>query len=353
MTAHNQKVLIISVSGIGNTILQSPLINALLNDQRYIIDVLFRDPIVQSIFQNDERIHAQFVLPKGSFNTFQFLSNLRRNHYDYSVTCFPSNRIWFHLLAFLIGAKKRVIHSYTIAKIRTLSFLSNIKISSSNDIHDVEQNLNLLEAFDLDPAKASKVLIFSTSPSNDEFANQFIKRNHLTDKKLVGIHPGSKYSERYKRWPQSNFVELINSLNTDGMNCLIFAGPDEIDYTKDIYNRLADQRKNILVIETKLNNIGSMIAQCHSFLSTDSGLGHIAIAKNIRTLAIIGPTNPIRIAPYGNKGEVISVNVKWSPCIGYPFTQTHSRIRCPYQFKCLNDLTVNMVYSKFKKMLSI
>jgi len=346
------RLIIISVSGIGNTILQSPLINALLNQQQFTIDVLFKDRTVQSVFQSDDRINEQFVLPKGLINTCLFLLNLRNNQYEYSLVCFPSNQFWFHLLTFLIGAKKRVIHAYKIATVRTLSFLSNVKIPSSDELHDVDQNLNLLKAFNLSPEKANKTLLFSTLPRNDQYADDFIKNNNLINKTLIGLHPGSKYSERYRRWPQSNFVHLMNSLNADGMECLLFAGPDEIEMTQDIYSKLANHSKSFLVIESDLNNIGSLIAKCHSFLSTDSGLGHIAIAKNIKTIAIFGPANKTRTAPFGEKGEVITLDLECSPCMGYPFTQTHSRIRCPYQFKCLNELTVDTVYRRIKSIIT-
>ncbi len=199
---------------------------------------------------------------------------------------------------------------------------------------------------------ASKKLLFSASKENDLFADQFIAGKNLKNIKLIGIHPGCKYSQRHKRWPKNKFIELINRLNDDGVHCLLFAGPDEMEHTNEIYQSLHGQPQNTLITESNLNNIGSLISKCLAFVSTDSGLGHIAIAKNVNTLAIFGPANKVRTAPYGEKGGVITLNTECSPCMGYPFTKTHSKIRCPFQFKCLNDMTVQMVYSRVKEIIS-
>ena len=180
----------------------------------------------------------------------------------------------------------------------------------------------------------------------------FLEKNHISDKTIVGIHAGSKLSGTHKRWLANNFAGLIDLLNKNGLYCLLFSGPEEKTITEEIYTQLNDKNMTFIVKEDNLNNVGALIKKCGVFLNTDSGLGHIAPALHVKTYTIIGPARASRTAPYGEYGNYISLNLECSPCLKYPFQATHSRIQCPYKLKCLNDLSVEAVFSKIMTGLS-
>ena len=339
-----QKVLVISVSGIGNTILQSPLINALLQQAHLHVDVLFANTASQSVYQNDRRIKHTYLLANRLRERIQLIKDLRANQYDYSIACFPSNRMEFHLLAFFVGAKNRISHSYNVAWLKTLSFLSNMQIPADERLNDVKQNLNLLQCLGIQSAQDT--VTFSTSTVNTEHAQEFLRRQHFENKNLIGIHPGCKTSEKYRRWPEEKFVELVNLLNQDEKCCLLFAGPDEGDLVINIYHKVDCREKNLIVSGMNVNDVAAIIRHCQQFLSTDSGLGHIAITQDVETYAIFGPAMASRTAPYGKKGHVITANVECCNTYKYPFGATHSRINCPYDFQCLRELSADTVYQQ-------
>ena len=166
------------------------------------------------------------------------------------------------------------------------------------------------------------------------------------NKNRIGIHPGCKSSEKYRRWSEEKFVELINLLNNDGKCCLLFAGPDERDVVTHIYNKVDCREKNLIVADMNLNDVAAVIRCCGQFLSTDSGLGHIAVTQDVETYAIFGPAMASRTAPYGEKGHVITADVQCCNTYKYPFGATHSRINCPYDFRCLKELSVHTVYQQ-------
>jgi ADP-heptose:LPS heptosyltransferase len=284
-----KRILVISLSGIGNTILFTPFLNCLRSHYSEIeIDFLTLNQAMTEVVSGSNLANNIFVLSTPPFRILETLWQLRKKHYDYSVTAFPSNKWQFNVLAFLIGAKNRVTHKYKRCQLRTF---------------------------------------------------------------LVGIHPGCNKENDYRRWPKEYFVELINDLVTQGRKILLFSGPDEIEETAWIYNNINDKDKIFFVKEKSLKNVGTLIARCKIFICTDSALGHIAAVLRVETLAIFGPAQASRTRPYGKYGHYIFLNLPCSPCLKYPFRSTSSKIKCKGNFECLKEIKVEDVIDKINKIL--
>src|SRR5690606_17250478 len=91
----------------------------------------------------DEVIHFDFM-KEGLFRSLRFLAGLR-NRYDASITLYPSNRREYNLIAFLIGARRRVAVAYRRMGRRGLSFLNNVTVPENDALHNVEENVKLVE----------------------------------------------------------------------------------------------------------------------------------------------------------------------------------------------------------------
>ncbi|MEY2933857.1 MAG: hypothetical protein RL033_4606 [Pseudomonadota bacterium] len=344
--------LILSVSGIGNTILQSPFITALLDRSDLAVDILFGNRGMAQVFALDGRIREKLVLPSGAREKAALVRHLRAQRYDYSFACFPSNRREFHLLPFLAGVRTRVCHEYAVGRLSTLSFLSNYKIKTDAALHDVDQNLSLVRALGMDPQSLSRDLVFQVAPEASQFARSFLRERGLDASKVIGIHAGCKKTESYRRWPSAKFVELIGRFNDSGRRCMLFAGPDELEETRAILAALPEGRGNVLVEGIPLGQVAELIHLCQGFLSTDSGLGHVARAMDVPTLAIFGPAQWSRTAPYGKRGAHIALELACSPCMKYPFEATHSRINCPYEYRCLRELSAQAVFDRLERLIA-
>ncbi|MEY4547853.1 MAG: hypothetical protein RL685_4048 [Pseudomonadota bacterium] len=345
-------VLILSVSGIGNTILQSPFIAALLARADLAVDILFGNRGMAQVFALDQRIREKYVLPGSVREKLDLVRRLRTQSYDYSFACFPSNRREFHLLPFLAGVRTRVCHEYDVGQLQTLSFLSNCKVATDVALHDVDQNLNLVRALGMAPESLSRELVFQVEAGASEFAEEFLGNRGLNATPLIGIHAGCKRSESYRRWPSAQFVELIGRFNDTGRRCLLFAGPDELEETRAILAALPESAGNIIVEGVPLGQVAELIHCCQGFLSTDSGLGHVARAMGVPTLAIFGPAQWSRTAPYGARGAHIALQLACSPCMKYPFEATHSRIDCPYEYRCLRELSAPAVFERLERLMA-
>jgi len=77
---------------------------------------------------------------------------------------------------------------------------------------------------------------------------------------------------------------------------------------------------------------------------------HIAAALGLKVVAIIGPTNQKYIYPWKTEHQIVSLNLDCSPCFFYsprPLICT----RTDLQFKCIKELSFDMVYASVVKYL--
>lgn len=345
--SNKNRILFFSGSGIGNTILQTPTINMLLEKPDFKVDILFRTKAMSTVYKFDSRVNKTLVLPQGRKNRKTFLKSFR-GKYDSIVTLFPSNRPNYNKFPFRIGAPNRIIHGYPTNRFKTRSFLSNIKIDIDESLHDVYQNLNLLQPFNISIPEKPKVT-FSTSTINKKYADDFLKSYKIKDKRIIGIHPGCNEGQTYKRWSLDNYLQVAHMFQDMDITPLFFFGPDDRTIQEDFLSRPRDFH---YVEEPDLNNVACIIEKCNLFLSSDSGLGHIAVAMGTRSYAITGPAHPTRTSPFGGMGNVINAGLSCSPCLRYPFKSIKSSITCVYsgeeQYKCLIEISPKMVVNTIR-----
>jgi len=184
-----KKALIISVSGIGNTILQGPFIRSVLEDGRFEVDCLFGNQGMAQVFKGYPAMNNAFVLPGSFSKSIYLIATLRKRRYDISLSCFPSNRPQFHLLPFLI-------HDYGKFN-AAFSFLSNEKIKAQRGIHDVEQNLRLLVPLEIKRGGDVQKRLYFAISDQDEYEMCNILFQQKKDKLLL------KYNTKEYTTPQN------------------------------------------------------------------------------------------------------------------------------------------------------
>lgn len=348
-----KKILIICASGIGNTILFTPTLKALKEALPkakitfLVTKSVFSEPIRESGLA--DRI---LISEDGLWRKLKTIVSLRREKFDCSVTAFPSNHWQFNVFAFLIGAEDRITHSYKIGKWRTLSFLQNIKVPADENLHDVEQNLNLLKPLGIRLPKDKQPLFYIDEKSQRE-VKKYWKDNELENKFVVGIHSGSGgVWQEAKRWPEEKFAKLCDGLiEGENVKVLIFGGPEEKELKEKIRN-LSRHRKDIYIVEASLKKVAALIRRCNLFISNDSGLMHVAVAvRGPKVIGIFGPTNYKRTGPYGNNCYIVRREISCSPCLKYPFHSTSSRIKCQRNFECLKKIKVEDVINRVNQIL--
>ena len=256
-------------------------------------------------------------MPGSTLNRFSLIRHLRAQAYDTSICAFPNVRPGYNLLAYSIGADRRITHSYQHSKLLTLSFLQNVKVPARSNMHDIENNLLLLEPFGITPTSGDAYPSISLSEGSETFANNYLERVGMRHGcYLIGVHAGSG-PLRKKRWGVENFAAEVASLtqHRENVGVLLFGDRSELDLNTHLAQSLVDFPVAIPV--TSFKNVCSLIKRCDFFLSNDSSLMHVAAAFGLNQKAIFLASNPVRTRPWNDQAEILIPNELRN--YGYPF----------------------------------
>ncbi|RJQ64121.1 MAG: glycosyltransferase family 9 protein [Desulfobacteraceae bacterium] len=124
----------------------------------------------------------------------------------------------------------------------------------------------------------------------------------------IFLHPGS--GSRLKNWPISNFIRLARMLETKGIQPAFVLGPAEDHLEADLTGRAtaAFDRPNDLV------DLARLLKTASGFIGNDSGVSHLAAYLGVPTVAIFGPSDPVRWRPLGPAVAVVQPGAECRPC---------------------------------------
>ena len=350
------KILIIALSGIGDALMFTPALRLLrksLPDAEIDALVMYRG--AQEIFNSNpilnRVIHFNF-LEEGPIESLNFLLQLRKK-YDASINVYPSNRKEYNLISFLIGAKQKTGVVYLRKDKSNLGFLNNIRILENDTIHNVLTNIKMCEALVGKKFNEEPSLEYPIPEKEKKAAESYLSDLGISDSELiVGLHPGCATIKNHikRRWEPEKFAELGKKLiENHSARILIFGGPDEKELKEEISLLINTDKANVVNAES-LTKSTAIMKRCNLFITNDSSQMHIAAALGLKVVAIIGPTNQNYIYPWKTEHQIVSLNLDCSPCFFYSPKPLFCN-RTDVKFKCIKELTVDMVYSSAEKFL--
>lgn len=302
------KVLVLCLPGIGDALMATPMIRILkqeLPDTEIDIACMFEG--VRYIFKNNPHVHNVRLLSLYKENrvlgVLRVLA-LRRFRYDISILAFPAFRREYHIVQWLIGAKKRIAHKFEKGYWPEFNFLDTTLVPVDEDAHHVINNLNLLKPLGIDWSRHYKPedLTYDLYGSKEdaEFGRKFINELGWSQNKVIGIHPGSINSKLgvLKRWPIENFAELARVLIKRKNKILIFIGPDEAEIGSKLYDLIGNQIDCKLLNNLKFDQSVAVLARINLLIGNDNGFAHLSNALGVKSIILFGPTNIKWCSPY-------------------------------------------------------
>jgi ADP-heptose:LPS heptosyltransferase len=295
------------------------------------VTLLVRTPIHGALLAGHPAVDEILSLGRGRGT----LRRLRRPRFDRSITAFPANDWRFEAITRWIAARQRLGHAYPLHRWPRVPGAYTRRIPVE-EVDDVQQNLNLV-APGLVPRPPRMTLkpVVASGP-------------------VLGIHPGSSRARRMalKRWPAAYFHALIaRALEAvPGLGVWVFAGPAEEEEAAAVAAGLGPRVE--VVRGLPLPEVAARIAACTAFLANDSGLMHVAAACGVPTVALFGPTDPLRTSPRGAGHTVLRSDAPCAPC--WPLADTGRRPAC-YQRQriCLEGIAPATVWAALEPMLGI
>ncbi len=350
------KILILALSGIGDALMFTPAMK-LMRDHfpdaqidavvmyKGVFDIYRRTGICDAVTYHN-------FLSESPLTSLKFVLGLR-GKYDCSFSVYPANRREYNGIQFLAGAKKRGAVKYKRMNASNLGFLNNVTVDEDDSLHNVTENVRMVEKMFGVSFETVPPLQFPLTTADKSFATDFIENSVMEySGALVGFHPGCATLKNHimRRWEPEKFSELGKKLVDQGNTVLIFGGPEEEELKYQVYKGI-DHPSAFVVNSKNLGETAALMKQCDVFVTNDSSLMHTASAMQIPVVAIIGPTNPAYIHPWQTRYELVSLHLDCAPCFFYsPKPLSCTRTDVPY--KCRKEITVDMVLSAVKKILT-
>jgi len=351
------KILIIALSGIGDALMFSPALSVLRrNLPKAEIDLLCMINGVEEVYQLNSKVNKVIYfnfLKEGFLKSLIFVLKLRKK-YDITFSVYPANRKEYNIISFLIGAKKRFSVRYLRKNLSNFGFLNNQTIVEDDSLHNVQENLALVKKFlNLSSIEEEKMEIFLNQTHN-QYAEDYFKSIPQSEFRipqfLIGFHAGCATLKNHikRRWEPEKFAQLGLLLKQKyNAQILLFGGPDEYALNSQINSMM-----NNSAIEVKTNTLietAAIMKRCNLFITNDSALMHIASALGLKVVALFGPTNTNYVHPWQTEHVIVKTDLDCQPCFYYspkPLTCT----RIDLQFKCIKDLSVEMVINAIEEM---
>ncbi|MCH8748178.1 lipopolysaccharide heptosyltransferase II [Patescibacteria group bacterium] len=300
-----KNILLLGLSGIGNLLMQSPTI-ALLKKRypnaKLTIWVVPRGTkaLAQTMSEIDHVIEAPIKASPVTHLRHSF--QLSKHRFDTGLVLSPGQLWKSAAYLYLAGVPKRIGNSYPFSGKKDSRFLLTDAVPEIEDLHDIEQNLRLLQPLGLSYSQPVTYQL-NIPPPNQAQADALLKSLSLPpDKTLIGLHPGSAPDFLWRRWPLNNFAQVCRVLIAQH-NChiLILGGPEEKELREQL-RKLVGQANSI---DTDLLTTAGIISQCTLLLSNDSGLMHLSAAIGTPTISLFGPTDESKTGPRGDHAHVI------------------------------------------------
>ena len=112
-------------------------------------------------------------------------------------------------------------------------------------------------------------------------------------------------SKPEKLWPEASYRALAKELTAgfEGVPIVITGGPSDVKMGQAIQQAVPGLHQ--LAGETSIPQLVALIRRARGVITGDTGAMHMAAALNVPTVAIFGPSDPVRTGPFGTQHAVL------------------------------------------------
>lgn len=313
-----KRILVITLTNIGDIILTTPVISVLKgNFPGARLDVM-AGPLGKDIFIHDPGINKVIIYNKHIplQRKIGLIKKLKNERYDLIVdlknTLFPV----------LIGS--RYASPFLSAPPKDITY--------KRDVH-----LWRLSALGIDTRDVP--LSIYMSKEDEDYVERLLK--DIPNKNFVAVSPASK--SLIKIWDERGFAEVCDRLINDLNVSVIMAG-DKSDriFINGITSAMKEKAYNLAGMTTIPQLVG-LFRKSSLVITNDSAPMHAAAAAGAKILAIFGPTDPEKYGPRGEGVRIIRRDLPCSPC---------EVAQCRYNHECMKLILADEVYNAAREILA-
>lgn len=292
-----RSILVIVTRQIGDVLLTTPLIRAARERwPEAALDVLGLQGTLGMLQGNpDVRECIEIPLELNAAAVWRLRRRLWRSH-ELALVADPGDRA--HLLGWMASGQRAGLlppgHGSNWWKRRLLTHEVTIA-GDLGRVHVVQEKLQLLAPW-MQGAPAQPQVV---PPPREALPPALQSR--LAPRYVV-MHTPSMWS--YKQWPLAHFRELVALLAQAGHQVVLTGGPGPHD--RECIARMQGAAPASQLVDAGVLSFGQLaglISAAALYIGPDTSVSHLAAACGVPVLAIFGPTNPQRWAPWPGSAE--------------------------------------------------
>ncbi|HUP25870.1 MAG TPA: glycosyltransferase family 9 protein [Thermoanaerobaculia bacterium] len=216
------------------------------------------------------------------------------------------------LVAWLSGAPRRVSLPPPDRRELNRLFTNEVVAVPAASRHVVDRNLTLLRSVGLDAPARGRFELGAPQPSEAlaPFVASLLDRGGF-----AVVHAGAAWPT--KVWPPASLALVARGLVDRWGLCVAvtWGGEAERPLAREVV-RGAQRDDVVEAPPTDLPDLAALVGGSSLFVGGDTGPMHLAVALDVPTVAVFGPTDPERNGPYGQGDLAVTAEVELScrPC---------------------------------------
>ena len=287
----NKKILLITLSNVGDVILTLPALDSLKADFPQSHITVIASERAKDIFANNPLVDKFIIFNKraGLKEKFKLFRDLIKEDFDLVVDLKDS------FLGFILKAQSK--HSGFIKIPKEIKHMRDRHLYLAG-----YKSNNYL-------AKGSLYV----GPEDEERVKSLLKEGGISGKdNFMVISAGA--ASHTKRWPKEKFAELAIRLKEElGIKVVLVGDKEDVPVNKYINESLKGSCLD-LSAKTNLRELASLLSKASLVISNDSATMHMASYLNIPVVAIFGITDDNKYGPWSQESSVVKKEIYCRPC---------------------------------------
>ena len=287
-----RRILVVATRRIGDVLLTTPLIRSLRQAwPDAAIDALVFEHTQGFLLHNPD-LRRIITVPSrpGLMRHLALLAGLARR-YDLALSTLTSDRAALYTW---IAGRRCVGLLDPAAKYPWKRHLLSRWVAFDNrDTHTVLMNLQLADALGIGRDYG---VVIGWNRDDEQTLAECLPFDSSNEKYAV-LHVYPKFP--YKMWHAAGWAELADWLCEQGIRCVLTGSDvaDELAYVQTIRKRLPSSAVSVAGKLT-LTQSALLISRAQLYVGPDTALTHAAAAVGTPTVALYGPSNPVKWGPW-------------------------------------------------------
>jgi len=322
------RILVIVVSRIGDTLLTTPAIKSIANHYPNSKITILTHPKRLEVISNLDFVHSYGKISKRS----AFLKGWFGKEFDLTFVYSQDSQ----LLEYAFRVSQKVI-SYK-NKLETINkrLFAPVEPTKEEAKTSVDSMMSLPRFLGIE--KTCNRLLFEVTDSEKKFANDLLFSHGIKNKFLVGLQCVSFPTKSFRDWPLESFLELcrkIVDINPDS-HFLLYGGSDPIEEKKNEWLKSHLGTSATLLTGLSIRKTAAIMSRTNLYIGVDTGPSHIMSSFDIPMLVL-----------YHCLYKDFNVGTS-----GHPYLETINleTTECTDK-KSMSEISVKRVFDKIKKYL--